>query len=347
MQLSTLFMLFAAGGASAYPSSDRLIDSNALMSASLWTRAPGGAHGFFNRKRQTQAVPDASTSQDQTAGSMPMGANPLSGGSASGTPTDLNPGTNTAVSNGQSSTAIAVAGPGQSVQETAGGGAGNQALGNQATGNQATGNQATGGQATGTGNGGAVYIDTVNSYRQKFNLSKYQWNSELEQNAIYQGQQTQGIPDSAHELEDPCPGSAQIEAAGDSGSSIDLAMLIWLCEVPTPNIPAANCSQANSYAHEVWTERGHFDQLVGTDQADWSQIGCAFTQMQGHDPLITATLTGLWTCTLGNQGYTNCKGSAGGSSSNPGAAGTPGTAGTPGAANNMANSGGATPVQTS
>ena len=166
-------------------------------------------------------------------------------------------------------------------------------------------------QSSGGGGGGGDYLATINSWRQKFCLAPYQKNAQLEANAAYQGKQSQGSVQ--HMSENPCPGSAQVMAGGTGAGSIDLAAGIWLCEVRTKNIDGCTCKRFwDQYRYSKnGQERGHFDLLVGQHGKEYSQIGCAFTPLMGSQPGATPALTGLWTCTLGNAGYTNCRGAGG------------------------------------
>lgn len=158
------------------------------------------------------------------------------------------------------------------------------------------------------GDGGGAYLAAMNQIRKSFCLPPYQWNAELEANAAAQGSVTQGVPQTGYMKEDPCPGSAQVMAGGIGPDSIELAANIWACEVPTKNLAGCTCAQAWQQYSFQWTERGHFDLLVGPQAQDYTQIGCAFTPLTATGVNVPSTLHGLWTCTLGNAGYQNCKG---------------------------------------
>lgn len=151
------------------------------------------------------------------------------------------------------------------------------------------------------------YLATINSWRSKFCLPPYTTNPQLEKNAAYQGLVSYGSVNSMTEA--PCPGSAQVMAGGTGPDSIDLSMASFGCEVRTTGIDGCYCAQRLQEYGFVWTERGHFDFLLGNYATDYTQIGCAYTPLQeGGEPASGSVLKGLWTCTLGNAGYENCQG---------------------------------------
>lgn len=132
-----------------------------------------------------------------------------------------------------------------------------------------------------------AYVQTMNTWRSKFCLPPLTYDSALEQSAVRQGNDaaSQGSM-----VETPSNGEGTVMAQG-GGEDFEWATLSWLCEVHTTNMD--RCACANAYSNSrftfQWTERGHYDFLVGKQAGQFGSIGCAYND----------ALRGLWTCSLG------------------------------------------------
>ena len=132
--------------------------------------------------------------------------------------------------------------------------------------------------------GAPSYLATVNSYRSKFCLPAMTYDASLEQSAATQG------ADSASKgamTETPPNGQGTVMAEG-LGSDFENSMLAWICEVRTTNLDGCTCKKIYDNGFQ-WTERGHYDFLVGKQASEFSSIGCSYND----------ALNGLWTCALG------------------------------------------------
>ena len=97
--------------------------------------------------------------------------------------------------------------------------------------------------------------------------------------------------------------------AGGGPQTFDLAMRIWVCEVSTTNIDQKGCVDAWCDYGFTWTERGHFDLLVGREAKGYTSVGCAFTGLEGgRGEGLAGAITGLWTCSLGTAESVDCRG---------------------------------------
>ena len=77
--------------------------------------------------------------------------------------------------------------------------------------------------------------------------------------------------------------------ARGTGPDFQTAVLFWLCEVHTTNMDSCQCANVYSQNDFEWTERGHYDYLVGKQASEFGSIGCVYNDALG----------GLWTCALG------------------------------------------------
>ena len=131
------------------------------------------------------------------------------------------------------------------------------------------------------------YVQTMNTWRCKFCLPPLAYDSALEQSAQNQGANSasQGAM-----VETPPNGQGTVMAEG-GGPDFETAVLFWICEVHTTNLDSCTCANAYSRPgfHFTWTERGHYDFLVGKQAGQFGSIGCAYNDAMG----------GLWTCALG------------------------------------------------
>ena len=129
------------------------------------------------------------------------------------------------------------------------------------------------------------YVATLNSWRCKFCLPPYTYDT-----AIDQRTQTQSINAASQGalIETPPPGQGTIMAQG-TGADFTTAVLFWLCEVHTTNVDSCTCANVYTQHGFQWTERGHYDFLVGEQASQFGSVGCVYNAAMG----------GLWTCALG------------------------------------------------
>ncbi|MDI1492794.1 MAG: hypothetical protein OHK93_004577 [Ramalina farinacea] len=132
--------------------------------------------------------------------------------------------------------------------------------------------------STPSSSGSTDYLLTLNSYRSKFCLPPLTRSPALEANAATQGTISHGSVRSM--TESACPGEAQVMAGG-SAQNFDLAMRVWVCEVTTSNVDHQGCVDAWCAYGFRWTERGHFDLLVGGKAGGYTSVGCASTALEG------------------------------------------------------------------
>lgn len=129
------------------------------------------------------------------------------------------------------------------------------------------------------------YVATMNSWRSKFCLPPYTYDASLEQSAQTQGN---NAASQGSMVETPPNGQGTIMAEG-TGTDFQTAVLFWLCEVHTTNMDSCTCANVYTQDGFQWTERGHYDFLVGAQASEFGSIGCAYNDAMG----------GLWTCALG------------------------------------------------
>lgn len=132
-----------------------------------------------------------------------------------------------------------------------------------------------------------AYVQTLNTWRCKFCLPPLTYDSALEQSAQ---RQSNDAASQGRMVETPSNRQGTVMAEG-GGSDFQNAVLFWLCEVHTTNIDSCTCANVYSKLGFQWTERGHYDFLVGKQAGEFGSVGCAYNDAMG----------GLWTCALGMQ----------------------------------------------
>ena len=126
----------------------------------------------------------------------------------------------------------------------------------------------------------------MNAWRCKFCLPPLIWDSSLEQSAQRQGDES---ANRGALVETPPTGHGTVMSRGQ-GEELEAAVLGWICEVHTTNLDGCTCAKTyGSGGKFVWSERGHYDFLVGKEAGQYGSIGCMYNNALG----------GLWTCALG------------------------------------------------